>query len=132
GFDAESVHAAHALDVPVIPGVLTPTEIMAALRAGAEWVKIFPCSALGGASYLRALRGPFPKLKLMPTGGVSLANAPEYIAAGAAAVGVGSELVAEAELAAGQYATLRERALALAAAVRAARSKAPASNSARA
>jgi 2-dehydro-3-deoxyphosphogluconate aldolase/(4S)-4-hydroxy-2-oxoglutarate aldolase len=123
GFGREVVEAAHALDVPVVPGVLTPTEIMAATRAGADWLKIFPCSALGGAKYLRALRGPFPQLKLLPTGGVSLETAADYIAAGAAALGVGSELVVEAELEAGDFSSLRDRAQAYAAAVRAARSK---------
>ena len=123
GFDPEIIAAAHARDVPAMPGVLTPSEIMAALRAGADWVKIFPCSALGGAKYLRALRGPFPQLRAMPTGGVTLATATEYIAAGAVALGVGSELVDDAELSAGEYEQLRERALALATTVRGARSK---------
>ena len=122
GFDAEIVRQAHALDVPCIAGVLTPTEIMAALRAGADWLKIFPCSALGGAKYLRSLRGPFPQLPMIPTGGVNLATAAEYLAAGAIALGVGSELVDEAELGAGHFADLRNRAQAFIAAVRSARS----------
>lgn len=128
GFDAAIVDASHAAGVPAMPGVLTPSEIMAATRAGADWVKIFPCSALGGAKYLRALRGPFPRLRAMPTGGVTLATAAEYIAAGAVALGVGSELVDSAELAAGESARLRERALAFATIVRAARSKASTSD----
>ena len=128
GFDAEVVEAAQALDVPVIPGVLTPTELMAATRAGADWVKVFPCSALGGPSYLRALRGPFPHVKMMPTGGVSLTTASEYIEAGAAALGVGSELVDSTLLEAGRYESLRERALTFVTIVRAARSKALASD----
>ncbi|HKU39773.1 MAG TPA: bifunctional 4-hydroxy-2-oxoglutarate aldolase/2-dehydro-3-deoxy-phosphogluconate aldolase [Polyangiales bacterium] len=128
GFDASILDAAHAAGIPAIPGVLTPSEIMAATRAGADWVKIFPCAALGGAKYLRSLRGPFPHLQAMPTGGVSLANAAEYLAAGAVALGVGSELVDDAELAAGEYTRLRERALAFATIVRGARSKAPATD----
>lgn len=124
GFDPEVVRAAHALDVPVMPGVLTPTEIMAATRAAADWVKIFPCSALGGPRYLRSLRGPFPGLPMMPTGGVNVDNAAEYIAAGAVAVGIGSELVDPKELEAGQYASLSARARALVTSVREARSKA--------
>jgi 2-dehydro-3-deoxyphosphogluconate aldolase/(4S)-4-hydroxy-2-oxoglutarate aldolase len=124
GFDAEIIAAAHTLHVPVISGVLTPTEIMAATRAGADWVKIFPCSALGGPAYLRALRGPFPHVKMMPTGGVSLTTAPAYIEAGAVALGVGSELVDPTLLEAGRYDTLTERARAFATIVRAARSKA--------
>ncbi|HKP58497.1 MAG TPA: bifunctional 4-hydroxy-2-oxoglutarate aldolase/2-dehydro-3-deoxy-phosphogluconate aldolase [Polyangiales bacterium] len=126
GFDPQIIQVAHAQDVPAMPGVLTPTEIMAAIRAGADWVKIFPCSALGGPKYLRALRGPFPKLQAMPTGGVNLSTAAEYIAAGAVALGVGGELVDDAELAAGEYARLRERALAFVTTVRGERSKTPA------
>lgn len=122
GFDPEIVRVAHEHDLPVMPGVLTPTEIMAALRAGAEWVKIFPCAAVGGASYLRALRGPFPELKLLPTGGVSLANAADFIAAGAAALGVGSELVDPRQLEEAQLTSLSDRARAFVNAVRDARS----------
>jgi 2-dehydro-3-deoxyphosphogluconate aldolase/(4S)-4-hydroxy-2-oxoglutarate aldolase len=128
GFDPEIVEAAHALDVPVMPGVLTPSEIMAASRAGADWLKIFPCSALGGPQYLRALRGPFPRLKLMPTGGVSLENASDYLAAGAVALGVGSELVDPQQLEVGRPASLTERARAFVTIVRALRSKAPATD----
>jgi 2-dehydro-3-deoxyphosphogluconate aldolase/(4S)-4-hydroxy-2-oxoglutarate aldolase len=128
GLDPEIVRAAHELDVPAMPGVLTPTDIMAATRSGADWVKIFPCSALGGTRYLRALRGPFPDLKLMPTGGVSLATAAEYIAAGAVAVGIGSELLDPKEIEAGQYASLSARARSLVTSVRGARSKAMASD----
>src|ERR1700748_565633 len=76
-----------------IPGALTPTEVITAWNAGADYVKIFPCSALGGASYLRALRAPFPDLKLIPTGGVTLQTAAEFLKAGASALGVGSDLV---------------------------------------
>jgi 2-dehydro-3-deoxyphosphogluconate aldolase / (4S)-4-hydroxy-2-oxoglutarate aldolase len=126
--DAEVIRAAHELDVPAMPGVLTPTEIVAALRAGADWVKIFPCSAVGGARYLRALRGPFPDLKMLPTGGVNLATAAEYIAAGAAAVGIGSELLDPKELESGQYASSSARARSLVTSVRGARSKAMASD----
>jgi 2-dehydro-3-deoxyphosphogluconate aldolase/(4S)-4-hydroxy-2-oxoglutarate aldolase len=126
--DADVVRAANELDVPVMPGVLTPTEILAALRAGADWVKIFPCSAVGGARYLRALRGPFPELKMLPTGGVNLTTAAEYIAAGAVAVGIGSELLDPKELESGQYASLSARARSLVTSVRGARSKAMASD----
>jgi 2-dehydro-3-deoxyphosphogluconate aldolase/(4S)-4-hydroxy-2-oxoglutarate aldolase len=76
-----------------IPGALTPTEVITAHRAGADYVKIFPCSAMGGASYLRSLLAPFPHLKLIPTGGVTLKTAEEFIRAGARALGVGSDLV---------------------------------------
>jgi 2-dehydro-3-deoxyphosphogluconate aldolase / (4S)-4-hydroxy-2-oxoglutarate aldolase len=76
-----------------IPGALTPTEVIAAHRAGADYVKIFPCSAVGGAPYLKALLAPFPFLKLIPTGGVTLQTAEGYFKAGARALGVGSDLV---------------------------------------
>jgi 2-dehydro-3-deoxyphosphogluconate aldolase/(4S)-4-hydroxy-2-oxoglutarate aldolase len=76
-----------------IPGALTPTEAITAWRSGADYVKIFPCSAVGGASYLRALLAPFPDLRLIPTGGVTLQTAAEFLRAGARALGVGSDLV---------------------------------------
>jgi 2-dehydro-3-deoxyphosphogluconate aldolase / (4S)-4-hydroxy-2-oxoglutarate aldolase len=75
------------------PGALTPTEAITAWEAGADYVKIFPCSAVGGASYLKALLAPFPHLKLIPTGGVTLQTAASLLAAGARALGVGSDLV---------------------------------------
>lgn len=79
--------------VAVMPGALTPTEVLAAWEAGADVVKVFPCSSVGGAKYLKALHGPMPQLKLIPTGGVSLATAEEFLRAGAFALGVGSDLV---------------------------------------
>lgn len=81
--------AAHKLS---IPGALTPTEVINAHRAGADYVKIFPCSAMGGALYLKALLAPFPFLKLIPTGGVTLETAESFLKAGAKALGVGSDL----------------------------------------
>jgi 2-dehydro-3-deoxyphosphogluconate aldolase/(4S)-4-hydroxy-2-oxoglutarate aldolase len=76
-----------------IPGALTPTEVITAWNAGADYVKVFPCSALGGASYLRALKAPFPHVRLIPTGGVTIATAGDFLKAGAEALGVGSDLV---------------------------------------
>jgi 2-dehydro-3-deoxyphosphogluconate aldolase/(4S)-4-hydroxy-2-oxoglutarate aldolase len=76
-----------------IPGALTPTEIVTAWRLGADYVKVFPCSAMGGASYLKSLLAPFPHLKLIPTGGVTLETAESFLRAGAHALGVGSDLV---------------------------------------
>lgn len=125
GLDAATVDAARRRDVLAIPGTLTPTEIMAAAAMGCRIVKVFPCSALGGPKYIRALRGPLPHLHLLPTGGVTLANAAEYVAAGAIAVGIGSELVDEAMLETGETAALTDRARALAATVRAARLRSP-------
>jgi 2-dehydro-3-deoxyphosphogluconate aldolase/(4S)-4-hydroxy-2-oxoglutarate aldolase len=123
GLDVATIEAAHAADVPAIPGALTPTEVITAWKAGADMVKIFPCSSVGGAKYLRALRGPLPQVKMMPTGGVSLATVGEYISAGASALGVGTELVDMAALEAGQDAALGERARDLSQAVKAARAK---------
>jgi 2-dehydro-3-deoxyphosphogluconate aldolase/(4S)-4-hydroxy-2-oxoglutarate aldolase len=76
-----------------IPGALTPTEVITAWNAGADIVKIFPCSAMGGASYLKSLKAPFPFLKLIPTGGVTLTTAADFLKAGAEALGVGADLV---------------------------------------
>ncbi len=77
----------------VIPGALTPTEVLAAWESGADAVKIFPCGAVGGPKYIKALRGPFPQIEFVPTGGVTLETIGEFLKAGAGAVGVGSELV---------------------------------------
>lgn len=76
-----------------IPGALTPTEVVTAWNAGADYVKIFPCSAVGGPSYLKALKAPLPYISLIPTGGVTLETAAQYLRSGAAALGVGGDLV---------------------------------------
>ncbi len=76
-----------------LPGALTPTEVITAWRAGADFVKVFPCSAMGGASYLKSLKAPFPFLRLVPTGGVTLETAASFLEAGASALGVGADLV---------------------------------------
>jgi 2-dehydro-3-deoxyphosphogluconate aldolase/(4S)-4-hydroxy-2-oxoglutarate aldolase len=93
GLDLDTIKAVHSLDKVVMPGVLTPTEVISAWKAGADMAKVFPCSALGGPSYLRALRAPLPQVKLLPTGGVDLNTAAEFIAAGASALGVGAALI---------------------------------------
>lgn len=89
----EVIAATKAAGKLSIPGALSPTEVITAYRAGADYVKIFPCSAVGGAPYLKALLAPFPFLKLIPTGGVTLDTAANYLEAGARALGVGSDLV---------------------------------------
>jgi 2-dehydro-3-deoxyphosphogluconate aldolase/(4S)-4-hydroxy-2-oxoglutarate aldolase len=91
--DVRTIELCRRYSVPVIPGALTPTEIVTAWQAGADVVKVFPCSALGGAKYLKALQGPLPQILLIPTGGVSLGTAEEFLSAGAFALGVGSDLV---------------------------------------
>jgi 2-dehydro-3-deoxyphosphogluconate aldolase/(4S)-4-hydroxy-2-oxoglutarate aldolase len=92
-FDLSTVQACKALGVAVIPGALTPTEIVNAWRAGADVVKVFPCAAMGGPSYIRYLKAPLPDIPLLPTGGPNLENLGEYLAAGAIAVGVAGDLV---------------------------------------
>jgi 2-dehydro-3-deoxyphosphogluconate aldolase/(4S)-4-hydroxy-2-oxoglutarate aldolase len=92
-FHPEVVAITKAAKKLSIPGSLTPTEVITASRAGADYVKIFPCSAMGGASYLKSLLAPFPQLKLIPTGGVTLQTADSFLRAGARALGVGSDLV---------------------------------------
>jgi 2-dehydro-3-deoxyphosphogluconate aldolase / (4S)-4-hydroxy-2-oxoglutarate aldolase len=92
-FDPATVQMTGTLDAVSIPGALTPTEIVHAARAGADCVKVFPCSAVGGPSYLKALRGPLPDIKLVATGGVHLENVADYLEAGATAVGLGAGLI---------------------------------------
>jgi 2-dehydro-3-deoxyphosphogluconate aldolase / (4S)-4-hydroxy-2-oxoglutarate aldolase len=89
----ETIAKCRQADVAVMPGALTPTEIVQAWSAGADLVKVFPCGAMGGASYIKSLRAPLPHIGLIPTGGVSLATAASFIEAGAAALGVGADLV---------------------------------------
>ena len=121
GFDADIVRAAHEAEKPALPGALTPTEVMAALRAGADIIKVFPASAMGGAKYLRSLRAPFEHARFLPTGGVNAETARDFIAAGAVALGVGSELIDAQALARGDGETITARARELVAAVRLAR-----------
>jgi len=106
-----------------IPGALTPTEVMAALDAGARVVKIFPCASAGGPKHLKALRAPFPDTPFIPTGGVNLSNAAEYLAAGAFALGVGGELVDLAALRRNEREKIVEMSKSLIETVRLARSK---------
>ncbi|WP_158792623.1 bifunctional 4-hydroxy-2-oxoglutarate aldolase/2-dehydro-3-deoxy-phosphogluconate aldolase [Granulicella sp. L60] len=89
----KTIEMCHRYSIAVLPGALTPTEIVNAWQAGADVVKVFPASAMGGAKYLTALKGPLPHIKMIPTGGVSLATAKEFLDAGAFALGVGSDLV---------------------------------------
>jgi 2-dehydro-3-deoxyphosphogluconate aldolase/(4S)-4-hydroxy-2-oxoglutarate aldolase len=93
GLDMEIVEFAVKQNVVVFPGALTPSEILAAWKAGSTFVKVFPCSLLGGPSYIRALRSPFPNIRLIASGGVIQGNAADFILAGAAALGVGRDLV---------------------------------------
>jgi 2-dehydro-3-deoxyphosphogluconate aldolase/(4S)-4-hydroxy-2-oxoglutarate aldolase len=92
-FDEATVDHCRKHDIAVLPGALTPTEILRAWNAGADVVKIFPASATGGAKYLKSLKAPLPHIEMIPTGGVSLATAVEFLDAGAFALGVGADLV---------------------------------------
>jgi 2-dehydro-3-deoxyphosphogluconate aldolase/(4S)-4-hydroxy-2-oxoglutarate aldolase len=89
----QTIEMCHRYSIAVLPGALTPTEIVTAWQAGADVVKVFPASAMGGAKYLTALKGPLPHVEMIPTGGVSLATAAEFLQSGAFALGVGSDLV---------------------------------------
>ena len=93
GLDLEIVEFAVKAGVVVMPGVLTPSEIIAAVKAGADFVKIFPCAQVGGVDYLHALKAPFPHVSFIAAGGVNQQTAGKYLAAGAAAVGIGADLV---------------------------------------
>jgi 2-dehydro-3-deoxyphosphogluconate aldolase/(4S)-4-hydroxy-2-oxoglutarate aldolase len=105
----------------VIPGALTPTELMHAQENGARLIKIFPCGNVGGPKYLQSLKGPFPNAALIPTGGVNVSNAADYITAGAFALGVGGDLVNAAALRDGNLAKITEAARELVRTVHAAR-----------
>jgi 2-dehydro-3-deoxyphosphogluconate aldolase / (4S)-4-hydroxy-2-oxoglutarate aldolase len=93
GLDLATVEFVAKQGVAVLPGALTASEVMAAVKAGADFVKIFPCAQVGGADYIRALRAPFPNVSFIAAGGVNQQNVSEYIHAGAAAVGIGAHLI---------------------------------------
>jgi 2-dehydro-3-deoxyphosphogluconate aldolase/(4S)-4-hydroxy-2-oxoglutarate aldolase len=93
GLSVPVLQTAAARGILAIPGALTPTEVMAALEAGAQLIKIFPCGSAGGPKHIKALKAPFPETRLIPTGGVNVHNAAEYLAAGSFALGVGADLV---------------------------------------
>jgi len=119
--DVRVIETAHRYSKACIPGALTPTEIMTAWQAGADMVKIFPAGPVGGAKYIKALRGPFPHIDFVPTGGVNLETTPEFIRAGAAAVAVGGELVDLKALREGKLEVIAANARKFVEAVRAAR-----------
>jgi 2-dehydro-3-deoxyphosphogluconate aldolase / (4S)-4-hydroxy-2-oxoglutarate aldolase len=123
GLKLKTVEFAVKENVLIMAGALTPTEIMAASEAGADFVKIFPCANVGGASYIRALKGPFPDVPLVPTGGVNLETAAEFLRAGAAALGVGGELILKDALKSRDKHKLHETASKFVAIVKAAREK---------
>lgn len=119
--DVRVIEMARRYSKPIFPGALTPTEVLTAWQAGADMVKIFPCGPVGGAKYIKALKGPFPQIEMVPTGGVNLETTPEFIKAGASAVAVGGELVDVKALKEGKLDQITETAKKFVEAVRAGR-----------
>ena len=118
----ETVACCRRYEIVVMPGALTPTEVVHAWDTGADFVKVFPAGAVGGPSYLKALKAPLPQIELVPTGGVSLKTAADFIKAGAAALGVGADLVDLKALREGNASLITERAKQFVEIVREARS----------
>lgn len=106
----KTVEIARRYSCAIFPGGLTPTEVLTAWEAGADAVKVFPCSAMGGAGYIKALKAPLPQVELFPTGGVTLDTIRDFLQAGSMAVGIGSELVDSKLIAAGHHQLITERA----------------------
>ncbi len=107
--DLRLIDAATTAEIPIIPGALTPTEIITAWHAGATAVKVFPIQSVGGTSYLQVLQGPIAHIPLIPTGGVTVDNAPAFLAAGAVAVGLAGSLFPPAEIIQGDWQSIRDR-----------------------
>lgn len=118
----ETIACCQRQGVMIMPGALTPTEVVQAWKGGADFVKVFPAGAVGGPSYLKALKAPLPQIELVPTGGVSLKTAADFIKAGAAALGVGADLVDLRAIREGQVSLITERAKQFVEIVREARS----------
>src|SRR5438093_3717619 len=106
---AATIEMAKRYSKVICPGALTPTEVLTAWEAGADVVKVFPCGNVGGAKYIKALKGPFPHIEMIPTGGVNLETAGEFLKAGACAVAVGGELVDAKAIKEGRFDTIEER-----------------------
>ena len=110
GLRVATIEMANRYSKVICPGALTPTEVLTAWEAGADVVKIFPCGNVGGPKYIKALKGPFPQIEMIPTGGVNLETAGEFLKAGACAVAVGGELVDAKSIAEGRFDVIEERA----------------------
>jgi 2-dehydro-3-deoxyphosphogluconate aldolase / (4S)-4-hydroxy-2-oxoglutarate aldolase len=107
--DLKLIQAATTAAIPMIPGALTPTEIITAWQSGATAVKVFPIGSVGGVNYLQALQAPIGQIPLIPTGGVTVANAGDFLAAGAVAVGLGGSLFPHAEIVREDWQSIRDR-----------------------
>ena len=110
GFDFETVKLANLQEKLIMAGALTPTEVITAWKAGSDFVKVFPCGNVGGAGYIRALRAALPQIPMVPTGGVNLQTAADFLCAGASALGVGGELISAAAMKAGNWDAITETA----------------------
>jgi 2-dehydro-3-deoxyphosphogluconate aldolase/(4S)-4-hydroxy-2-oxoglutarate aldolase len=110
GFDLATVQLARQRGKLMMAGALTPTEVIAAWKAGSDFVKIFPCGTVGGAKYIKALKAPLPQVPMVPTGGVNLDTAADFIQAGADALGIGGELVSAAACKSGNLSVITEAA----------------------
>ncbi len=106
----KTIEMCHRYSIAALPGALTPTEIVTAWQAGADVVKVFPANSMGGASYLKSIKAPLPQVELIPTGGVSLATAEDFLKAGAFALGVGADLVDAKAMAEGRPEAVTESA----------------------
>ena len=105
-----TIEVCRRYSVPILPGALTPTEVVTAWQWGADMVKVFPAGAMGGASYIKALKAPLPQIEMVPTGGVNLKTAADFIKAGSSALGVGADLVDTKAIREGQAHVITERA----------------------
>ena len=123
GYDPEVVKLCNARDIVVMPGAVTPHEILTAWKGGADVVKIFPAKYFGGPDYIKAVREPLPQIELLPTNGIDFETAGAYLRAGSIAVGAGRALLSEAMIATGDYALITENAKRFSRIVREAREK---------
>ena len=123
GFDPHIVEFAIQNDMAVFPGALTPSEVMMAWKSGPDFVKVFPCAQMGGASYVKTLKSPFPQVPLIASGGVNQQNVAEFILAGATAVGVGAHLVPKKAIELRQTQRIHELAVRLVTTVRESRAQ---------
>jgi 2-dehydro-3-deoxyphosphogluconate aldolase / (4S)-4-hydroxy-2-oxoglutarate aldolase len=110
GFELATVQLARNAGVLIMAGALTPTEVITAWKAGSDFVKIFPCGNVGGAKYIKALKAPLPQIPMVPTGGVNLETAADFLRAGSAALGIGGELISASALKSGNLKTITDAA----------------------
>ena len=110
GFDLATVQLANRLGKLIMAGALTPTEVIVAWNAGSDFIKVFPCGTVGGAKYIKALKAPLPQVPMVPTGGVNLDTAADFIRAGSEALGIGGELVSASALKSGNTKEITEAA----------------------